>query len=209
MPDRTHINSLEVTLKSRFANARLLPLASAAGMALSILAPSHAQATVIDFATMSNGSVSVIGDATFSLAGEGEMGSPTVDSAFGGGLWNSNDGPTYATNTILRVDFGQDVTGVRWTFDNEGSKTTTFTLYDAGLNVLADGVNNTTFDFQSYDFSGLKNVRRIEWNNNGNDWLFAVGRLEYTVSSVPEPSTVALFGIGMLGAFAFRRRQQG
>lgn len=195
-------------MNSQFAPTRLIPLASAVGLALSILAPSHAQATVIDFAAMSNGSVSVIGDATFSLAGEGEIGAPTVDSGFGGGLWNSNDGPSYATNTILRVDFGQDVTGVRWTFDNEGSKSTTFTLYDAGLNVLADGVNNTAFDFQSYDFSGLKSVRRIEWNNNGNDWLFALGRLEYTVSSVPEPSTAALFGIGLLGAFAFRRRHQ-
>lgn len=182
-------------------------MACAIGIALSLLSSTQAGATVIDFVSMSNGNVSVIGDATFSLAGTGEQGAPSVDSDYGGGLWNSTDGPVYATNTILRVDFDKDVTGVSWTFDNEGSKATTFTLYDASLNVLASGLNNTNGDFQNYSFLGLNNVRRIEWGNNGNDWLFALGRLEYTVSAVPEPSTAALFGIGLLAAFIGVRRR--
>lgn len=167
-----------------------------------------AQAAVIDFTTMADGSVSRIGDAVFSLAGTGEAGDPSVSSAFGGGLWNSTDGASYPTNTILRVDFDSTVTDLSWIFDNEGSKETTYTLYDAALNVLATGLNSSLSGFQNYDFSSLTGVSRIEWNNLGNNWLFALGSIEYDAeaASVPEPGTLALLGIGLLGV-AFSRRK--
>lgn len=195
---------MQVTTKSKLFQA-----AAGMSMALSLLAPLQAEATVIDFTAMPDGSVSVIGDATFALSGTGEAGSPTVGSSYGGGLWNSTDGPSYPTNTILSVDFTSGVTGVRWTFDNEGSKATTYTIFDSLMNVLATGYNSTPFGFQSYDFSSLTDVRRIEWNNNGNNWLFALGKIEYEAgSSVPEPGALALLSLGLVGVYASSRRSK-
>ena len=179
---------------------------SVSAIALSFALSFSAHATLIDFVAMPNGSVSTIGDATFSLAGTGEAGDPSVGSSFGGGLWNSTDGPTYPTNTILRVDFAAAVTDVSWMFDNEGGKTTTFTIYDSLLNVLASGNNLTASGFQAYDFSSLTDVSRIEWNNNGNNWLFALGQIEYESASVPEPAAFGLFGLGLLGMFFSSKR---
>ena len=167
-----------------------------------------ANAVLIDFTALPAGSVSTIGDVTFSLAGVGEAGDPYVDpTSFGGGLWNSSDGPTYPTNTILRADFAGPVTDLFWTFDNEGGKTTTYTIYDSSMSVLASGFNDTSSGFQSYDFSALTDVMRIEWNNLGNNWLFALGEIEYEGSSaVPEPSTMFLLGLGMVGLAGIRRK---
>jgi hypothetical protein len=188
---------------------QLLSIATGLFVALSFLAPMQARAAIIDFTAMPNGNISVIGDATFSLAGAGQQGDPTVNSAFGGGLWNSSDAASYPTNSILRVDFASDVTGLNWTFNNHGGKSTTFTIYDSLLNVLATSSNSSSSGFQAYDFSGLSDVRRIDWNNNGNNWLFALGRIEYEPTSVvvPEPASIALIAFGVIGLGFLRRRK--
>lgn len=167
----------------------------------------NAQSAIIDFTSMADGSVSTIGDATFSLAGVGEAGVPSVSSSFGGGLWNSSDGAIYPTNTILRVDFSSAVSNLSWIFDNEGGKSTTFTIYDSAMGVLASGFNTTGVGFKNYDYSGLSDVKRIDWNNNGNNWLFALGSIEYDSVSVPEPTSVFILGLGLAG-LGFSRRKR-
>lgn len=166
-----------------------------------------AQATTIDFTSMPDGNVSTIGNATFSLAGVGEAGDPFVDGSFGGGLWNSSDSASYPTNTILRVDFATSVTNLSWTFDNEGSKATSFTIFDSAMNILASGSNNTALGYQSYDFSTLTGVSRIDWNNNGNNWLFSLGEISYEAVSVPEPASLLLLGLGLVGVGVSKRKK--
>jgi len=174
--------------------------------ALVFFAPAT-QATTIDFTTFADGtSVTTIGDATFSLAGVGEAGSPVIDTAFGGGLWNSSDNASYPTNTILRVVFAAGASGVSWLFDNEGGKTTSWTMFDSASSVIATGSNSTSGGFQLNDQSSFSGVSRIDWNNNGNNWLFALGSITYTAET-SEPATIAIFGLGLLGiAFARRKR---
>ncbi|WP_206378300.1 VPLPA-CTERM sorting domain-containing protein [Sneathiella limimaris] len=166
-----------------------------------------AHATTIDFLSMANGNVSTIGDATFALSGAGEAGDPYVSSSYGGGLWNSSDAAAYPTNTILSVTFDTTATNLSWYFDNEGSKSTTWTLFDSSNSILASGFNNTSSGMQLNDQSSYTGVKRIEWNNNGNNWLFALGSISYRaeLSTVPLPAAAWLFGAALMGLVGFKR----
>jgi PEP-CTERM motif len=203
-PEPALLNKMEQQVKSLNLKKHLFPIASFLAASLSAITPMQAQATLINFTTMPAGQVSIIGDATFSLAGTGEMGNPSV-FGFGVGLLNSTDGVDYPTNTILRVEFATDVTGLKWVFNNRNIKATTYTIYDAMSNVLATGLNSYPGNV-NYDFSSLTNARRIDWNNGGNNWLFDLGQIEYVANTVPEPGTLALLGLSLGGVFFARRR---
>lgn len=166
---------------------------------------STANATLLDFTAMSDGNVSTIGDVTFSLAGAGEQGDPTVSSSFGGGLWNSTNSASYPTNTILKAEFDNLASNVSFDFDNEGSKNTAWSIFDASNSLIATGALSTGF----FDLSSYGNIKSIEWNNNGNNWLFAVETLSYdsVSASVPEPSIAALLVLGLVGVGVSKRKK--
>ena len=179
------------------------------------LAPLAAEATLIDFTLMPDGPVSTIGDATFSLAGAGEQGNPYVDnttygSSAVGGLWNSSGNAVYPTNTILRVDFASVVSLLTFDFTPHGlngSSAQGWSVYDSANALIASGAftgtNGTAF--ATYDLSAYSGIRRLELNNGQDNWLQALQRISYTAVSVPEPGTLALLGLGLLGMGATRR----
>ncbi len=54
-------------------------------------------------------------------------------------------------------------------------------------------------------FSGVTGTQFVVWANNSYD-RFRVDRL--SVSAIPEPSILALFGLGLLGISVMIRRQK-
>lgn len=167
-----------------------------------------ANATLLDFTAMPDGSVSTIGDVTFSLAGIGDSGDPRISSEYGGGLWNfANGAVAYPSNTILRAEFDSPVSNVTFDFDNQGGKSTFWSIFDVSDVLIATGPLSTDF----FDFTSYGNIKSIEWNNNGNNWLFKVKTLSYdsvTTASVPEPSVLALLGFGLVGIGFARKKKR-
>lgn len=178
------------------------------GILFSLAFASTANATVIDMDDIASGSnVSTIGDVTFSLAGVGESGDPSVTTISGQNyMWNSTDDHYYPTNSILKAEFSSDVTGIIFDFNNHGSKTTTtWSLFDVIGDLIVSGSLIADRSIHTYDLSSYTGVRSIEWNNGGNNWSFGLTRLEYT-SEVPVPATLALLGLGLIGLGATRRK---
>jgi len=171
-------------------------------LALSLSATANAAA--LDFTAMADQTVTSIGGVTFSLAGTGELGGPTTDSRYGGGLWNSADGAYYPTNTILKAEFDTNASGIMFDFDNEGSKLTSWSLFDSSNILITTGALSTGF----FDLSSYTGVKSIEWNNGGNNWLFALETLTYETSAVPVPAAVWLMGSGLLGLMGFSRKNK-
>lgn len=165
-----------------------------------------AQATTLDLTALPDGPYTGNADVTFSLSGVGESGNPTIGGTYGGGLWNSTDGPTYPTNTQIQAVFAGTVTNVSWMFNNQGGKTTTYTVYDASNAIVASGFNSTFSGFQNVNLGPLE-LSRIVWDNGGNNWLFNLGEISYEYAApVPVPAGLPLLATCLFGLGILRRR---
>jgi len=177
----------------------------------SFLFISTTNAATIDFTSMADGSVSTIGDVTFSLAGAGVSGDPYITSNYGGPyLTNSIDG-NYPTNTILRVDFASAVLDLSFDFTPwgiNGSPLQGWSLFDTSLGLIASGSYTDGSD-ATYDLTAYSGIGRLELHNGTNNWLQGISRLEYNSGApVPEPATMLLFGFGLLGLAGVNRRKK-
>ena len=82
--------------------------------------------------------------------------------------------------------------------------TTNLSTYDFTYNVLsyASGGTLTFFGFQA---TGGEYIESFAWSGSGATGLTDI---QIGTTSVPEPSTLAIFGIGLLGMATSRRRKQ-
>jgi hypothetical protein len=131
------------------------------------------------------------------------------------GLSNSTTGVQgNPTSHILSFAFDGLASDVSFSFNNFGDSGRT--RNNTNVTVFStDGISTVdlsqSFDGQIFSLSGLSNISKLVFNNNTQNsippWLFSISTLKATVvSAVPEPSSAAMLGLGLMALIAVRRR---
>ena len=150
----------------------------------------------------------------YSASGLANAGGLTYDNTSFSGVFNNTAGAylvnfndiTGAVSAPFTITFGSALTSVAFVLVSDVPITLTAML--GGTTVESDAVSsNTTFttaDF--YGFSGIT-FDRIRFSASGDFRVF-IDTLELgTAADVPEPSSIALGAIGLIGIVASRRRR--
>lgn len=116
---------------------------------------------------------------------------------------------------------GDDWGPMEITFDEDAENIFANFTYAVGLTLSAYDVNDALLGTVSSLFSdnygstevislGLSNVRRlvIEGDQSGNSFIMDDFNFELNSAPVPEPSTILLFGIGILGVCGMSRKNK-
>lgn len=183
----------------------------------------------IDFETLPGGDVIIpevaLGNqfaslgVTFSAEEDGVAVSPTIQSpdvffgvpAFSGTNYANNQivgfGPSDLDNRadVFTMTFASPVTNVSFYADPNGSSDPVFNVYDAS-GALLETITVDNPDWILVTLSST-NISRIEGIQPSDTWNFSVDDLSFDV--VPEPSTLAIAGLGLLSLGMFRRRKNG
>jgi hypothetical protein len=196
-------------------------------VALAVLAVSaQAGATVIDFNGKGNGYYTGAVGAT--VANTLKLSSTGGDLIFMGPGYGGGDTNYYSYNgtdflmgysdlTFTRVsgaafsvqsldlkDWGGNVSSATVTgyFANGGS-----VVRQISLDSTPNQVKQSGNDFTNYALSGFTGLNSFSVKGNSGSWL-AVDNITINAAAVPEPGTLAVFGLGLAGLAAMRRRKQ-
>lgn len=123
------------------------------------------------------------------------IGDPAVEFCFQDGA--NRDVANFGDGSLVITD---DV------FINAANWTMTFTSLTAGLFTSLSLVTDTFVPGLTYGLSG--DTITVQWAGTGSPAAFRAEFSIGTAASVPEPGTLALFGLGLAGFAAVRRRKQ-
>jgi PEP-CTERM motif len=116
-------------------------------------------------------------------------------------------------NLIMEVNPGSSITGFKFGGDNFSGKIATLDLYQSSsLIATLDMIGNGNVSApQTVDLSTYSNINKVVVRDQTDAW--GVGFYDIAVnaggpSAVPEPSTYALFSLGLGGLTLLKRRQK-
>ena len=170
-------------------------------------------ATTINFTTVATGTAvtNQYAGVTFSLAGSHDASGPATVGY--GGLTNTSYSGAYPTAQYLVANFASAITDLSFVFNNAGyNGANAYSLYDAAGGVIATGAMSGSGDI-TYNLTSLTGITKIVWDNgtagSSSNWWQKLDTISYVAdpSAIPEPATLALFAIGVIG-FAVARRKQ-
>ena len=199
----------------------IVTVAIAAGFA-----SSAAQATVINFDGLVVNGLTSLGASPTSTGGmtfQGTSSSYFMASSWTGGdagasAYNGTDFYMSAQNFTITsqssTPFSVNSLDLAQWYDGYGvSQVTLFGTFAGGtisrtlnLNTLPNSSKMTGNDFTAFNLTGFNNLTSLTVSHNGSTYL-ALDNLVVNAVSVPEPSSIALFGLALAGVAVMRRRR--
>ena len=190
-------------------------------------ASSAAQATVIDFNGLANNSLMSLGSNSTPAGGmtfKGANASYFMSSSWTGGdqgasAYNGTDFYMSFQNFTITSQFStpfsvNSLDLAQW-YDGSGVSQVTLVGTVAGgapisqtlnLDTRTNASKVTGNDFTTFNLTGFNNLTSLTVSHNGSTYL-ALDNLVVNAVSVPEPSSIALFGLALAGVAVMRRRR--